>query len=474
MLLPSAIAFIAGMLIAVGVYDVPVVFVLLAAIGFAGVSLIAYRTKNILAILLFPAGILLGISAAEETTMLKSSIPQGRGIYTNLILEITSFPEVLEDETGALRYTVRSHQIKIVGETVSTLYPTQKAHIRGKIYGGKYNGRRYATIYVSDYEGVATIDNGLEVFRWLAEIRKWGTQNALKVQDKTARSVILAMIFGNQSSLDYQSVEAFRQAGVSHLLAISGLNIGIVSLFLVWLLKRFLPDRFAYMGASVGVIAYMIFGGLGAPIVRAGMMFFFFNAMKSIEIESDFLDGIAISALILLTLDPTSIYSPSFLLSYTAIAGIAVWTKPLAKRMRLHGFFGDIMASTAAATIATTPIILYFFHGVSIVTPIANLILIPAFGVYLGICIASYLCSGIGVPVLSGMLERLTEFLWNIFTGIADILSLPEYSYWTIRDFGASEVIAFYALILFAFWGIPYLQRRWLIKKIQPRQEIAE
>ena len=93
------------------------------------------------------------------------------------------------------------------------------------------------------------------------------------------------------------------------------------------------------MGASVGVIAYMIFGGLGAPIVRAGMMFFFFNAMKSIEIESDFLDGIAISALILLTLDPTSIYSPSFLLSYTAIAGIAVWTKPLAKRMRLHGFF---------------------------------------------------------------------------------------------------------------------------------------
>ena len=191
MLLPSAIAFIAGMLIAVGVYDVPVVFVLTCCYR------VCWRFANCIPdkktssqYYFFPAGILLGISAAEETTMLKSSIPQGRGIYTNLILEITSFPEVLEDETGALRYTVRSHQIKIVGETVSTLYPTQKAHIRGKIYGGKYNGRRYATIYVSDYEGVATIDNGLEVFRWLAEIRKWGTQNALKVQDKTARSVI--------------------------------------------------------------------------------------------------------------------------------------------------------------------------------------------------------------------------------------------------------------------------------------------
>ena len=215
--------------------------------------------------------------------------------------------------------------------------------------------------------------------------------------------ILHALILGEQEGIPDRVRENFNRAGVSHLLAISGLHVGIVaSLFffvikLLMKLSEYLLLRFNIIKVSaffsiLPIIGYASIAGFRISTIRATIMILAFTVALLIGRERNLLNILAFAALSILAFDPTSLFDVSFQLSFAAAASILVMV-PMAQALlyrergsemnRFHRFACSItlfVAASAAATAGTAPLIALYFNRLSTLTILSNLFLIPLIG----------------------------------------------------------------------------------------------
>jgi competence protein ComEC len=207
-----------------------------------------------------------------------------------------------------------------------------------------------------------------------------------------------AILIGDRSGIAPATLEQFKATGTMHLLAISGLHMGLLALMIMgalsWLLRRstrlilFLPVwKLTALLAMMPLIGYALIAGFQAPVARALLMTLVFLLAILADRQWNVPSNIAIAALLMLIWQPAQLYTVSFQLSFAAVIAIALllprlWPLFVGDPAATPGarYTGRVLAALAvsiAATAGTLPLVLYYFNRFSPIGPLATLVVEP-------------------------------------------------------------------------------------------------
>jgi len=286
---------------------------------------------------------------------------------------------------------------------------------------------------------------GHSVVRSLHRIRE-GIRAAIEGSGAANTGLLEALITGEKSSISPSVRGDFAATGTAHLLAISGLHVGIVAFFFygifLFILKRSERLMLAYNVKTMALLlsfapalAYAVISGLATSTQRAAVMLAAFVLTMAIGRGRDFVNSLCLAALIILAISPYALYEASFQLSFAAVVGI-VYLVPLMRGLfsrerepdplasprshdRVFGYLRRVFYSRfflpalamAAASIATGPIVAVHFHRASFVGLLANMAVVPI--------------ATLAIPVL--LLGAFVSFVWAsgavLLINMADLLA---------------------------------------------------
>lgn len=260
------------------------------------------------------------------------------------------------------------------------------------------------------------------------------------------------LLLGGSKRMPKDLSEAFQKTGTTHTVAVSGYNVTIVAAFLMWLgiwLGLWRQQVFSF--AVLGIILFVLATGAPASAVRAGIMgSLVIWAMKEGRLANS-TNAIMLAAAIMLFVNPLLLrYDAGFQLSFLATLGI-VYLSPLFEKKFQRGsglsFFKEILFLTIAAQIFVLPVILNSFEKLSLVSPIANLMILPAIPAIMGMGFAAGITGFIFLP-----LGKLAGFLPYILLKAELIIiqwmaNLPWASM-EVKNFGWKYISVYY-LVLF-------------------------
>lgn len=283
-----------------------------------------------------------------------------------------------------------------------------------------------------------------------------------------AREAALArgFVLGEDERIEAATVEDFRRAGLSHLLAVSGQNVALLALLAMPLLALLgMPLRVRLLWIVAAIAVYVPLAGGGPSIVRAGVMGALTLLATFAGRRASRLYALAIAAIVTLAINPRIGADVGWQLSFAAVLGILAIAQPLRRAIAsrlgsgaLRRALAEGVALTIAATLATAPLIAFHFGELSTVSLIANLLALPAVApaMWLG------MLSSIGAQVPGFPAEIPNAIAAPLLAYIATVASWcgrPRWAYLEV-ELGVRGLIASYAALLGALVAVPALLRR--------------
>lgn len=207
------------------------------------------------------------------------------------------------------------------------------------------------------------------------------------------RAFVNALFLGQRQDITADVYQAYKKAGAIHILAISGLHIGILLLILQYVMKPLLyfgHGKFIRLLIILCILwSFAIVAGLSPSVVRAVTMFSLFAIVKGLKRSSNSLNTLAISAFILLLIRPAFCFDVGFQLSYAAVASIII-IKPILDswwsfKNKIANWHLDLLKISIAAQIGVFPLSLYYFHQFPGLFFVTNLVIIPCLMLVLGL-----------------------------------------------------------------------------------------
>ena len=193
-----------------------------------------------------------------------------------------------------------------------------------------------------------------------------------------------AILLGDRSELSYQMKSAFSATGSMHFLAVSGLHVGIIYLFLAFLFPFRANRRLAFLSLFIILIflwTYALLCGMSISVVRAVLMLSFVSVAKYLNKNSNVINTILLSAFILLLVNPYNLFDVGFQLSYVAVLGIVLLypklNSLLTPRFIFSRWIWKVVCLSLSAQIATVGLSIYYFHQFPNYFLLSNLLLFP-------------------------------------------------------------------------------------------------
>lgn len=257
-------------------------------------------------------------------------------------------------------------------------------------------------------------------------------KNILQVSlNEDEQAVAIALILGDKTLLSPETKKQFSSAGAMHVLAVSGLHVGIILEILIFLLGRF-PRFISRSGAMItALVIIWIYAALinfPSSVVRAGLMFSFLVIGRLIGRDNNGLNVLFLSAFIMLLIKPLWIYDIGFQLSYLAMIGILTLYKPIATLFYLKNkWLKKVWEGTAvgiAAQLFTLPVTLYYFHQFPNYFLLTNIGMMVFAGLVLGLGLSLFVFKWI--PIAGSVVATALGFvLLCMITFVAAIDALP-------------------------------------------------
>ncbi|WP_420458476.1 ComEC/Rec2 family competence protein [Neolewinella sp.] len=182
-------------------------------------------------------------------------------------------------------------------------------------------------------------------------------------------AVAAALIMGKKDLLGAEVKSAYADTGAIHVLAVSGLHVGILALIVMQLLRLLVPPRPFWLALRTGLTILLVWyfalvTGLSASVQRAALMVTVVLIGKQLNRNNNIFNLLAIAALVMLLVEPKQLFQVGFQLSFAAVAGIALFTRRLQRLVYLPGKLSvlwDAIAVSTAAQLGTLPLSLYYF-----------------------------------------------------------------------------------------------------------------
>ncbi len=268
----------------------------------------------------------------------------------------------------------------------------------------------------------------------LQSVRKYCQDKLDQIRSENERAIAKALIIGDKRELGHDLKNTFADTGAMHILAVSGLHVGIVY-SMVFLLLSFLPKgRWPSVLRSLLTIAIiwlfaMLAGGLPA-VRRAAVMFSLFEMGRLINRSTYPLNSLGAAAFFFLLIDPNSIYDVGFQLSFLAVAGIITCHKPIEElwtvKHKVGYWFWSLVCVALSAQLFTLPLSLYYFHQFPVYFWLSGLVVVPLAYVILSLGLlylalaAVSLVGDVLLYLLNGALSSLNAFI-NLFHQIPHV-----------------------------------------------------
>ncbi|MFD0991551.1 ComEC/Rec2 family competence protein [Mariniflexile jejuense] len=236
-------------------------------------------------------------------------------------------------------------------------------------------------------------------------------------------AIINALLLGQRQDISEEVYTSYTNAGAIHILAISGLHIGIILLILQYIFKpieRLKHGKLLNAILLVSILwSFAIIAGLSASVTRAVTMFSIVAIAKNLNRPTNIYNTLAISMLVILLFKPMFLFDVGFQLSYLAVFAIVTIDPLLYKLWKtkywLPNLYWHTFTITVSAQFGIIPLSLYYFHQFPSLFFLSNLVIIPLLGLILGF--------GIGIILLS-VLNILPQF---IATGYGYVISLMNW-----------------------------------------------
>ncbi len=262
--------------------------------------------------------------------------------------------------------------------------------------------------------------------------------------------LLTAVLFGRRQQLPGDVETNFRQAGVGHLMAVSGLHVGLVAALVLGMARMIgLRGRLPLLLSITIVFAYAALTGMRPSALRAALMVACALGALLLERERDLPTAISFAALVTLFINPLLLFDPGFQFSYVATLAI-VYISPLLKKLLafvgVPSFLGSIMAVTIAAQIGVLPLSVYYFHHLPVGALFFNLLLLPLMAVLVGLGLTGALAY-LFFPPAGELLLWATRPLLEIMIFITRLSAVPGL-YRAVYPPGAVKLVLFYTVLV--------------------------
>jgi competence protein ComEC len=315
----------------------------------------------------------------------------------------------------------------------------------------------YGQVYV-DTDKILHHTNNQSSLPWYANLRN-EVMAALNKSELSAqpRSMIEALVLGQRQNVDPRVSQSFRDAGVIHILALSGLHIGIILLILRFLTSWILRIPYGRWIQTIFIIfllwCYALLTGMSPSIMRAVTMFSFVAIGLGMNRKASVFHSLTISAFVLLCIDPRLLFQVGFQLSYTAVLSIVLLQPLFASLLpKIKSYIGkflwDVFTVTLSAQIGVALLSIFYFHQFPLSFLLGNMLLLPLLPIIIG---ASLLM--VGLLFMGWEISWFTSSVNIAFQTLIDlVVSISSMENLIIRDLYMEpiEVVLGYAAIICA------------------------
>lgn len=383
------------------------------------------------------------ISSSENKSVLKTSSLNGKKFVTKIL-----FYEKLE----------RGGTYKIIGEFAPPLPAMNEGNFdyaknkkaQGIYALGKINSFRKISQPNIFYKiSNACIDRAKKFYR----------DNLDERNSKLMSSIVLA----DRSLMEESEKDRFNTLGMSHILAVSGLHIGVLVLFLEGIIKGLTKNKKLTDILVTGLIFFYIVT-IGMPIsaLRAFLFYLLYKANIYLKKDLDLKKIYFLSLSIILFINPMAIYSTSLLMSYGAIFGLIFVYPVLNSRLAGSGLVKKSFVGTSSVIISLFPLINYYFDGFSLLVFAANLLIVPIYSVIITLGFI------MGLGIFPGFLGKVLNILMNATFGLESLFAAKGSIFLALKAFKFDYIFVYYILLLLI------LNRHKLREIIEPNLKIIE
>ena len=346
----------------------------------------------------------------------------------------------------------------------------------------------YALGWVKEGSRIEVVDRegGNYIFRGIAQLKTRMLSFVERYSPQPQGAILKAMVLGDKGFLDRGTKQLFRDAGIAHLLVVSGLHVGFVALAFIVLvhpLLRFVrfhfladwpyvlrPRKLAIGLSLFPIIFYSLLVGGGYATLRATITALVFLLILLQDRPKDLYSATAFAALLLLIWQPYGLFDPGFQLSFVAVLAIAHIISRISSAYKkgnstqraenrledkanssglFPAFLFPYILVALFTSLATYPLTAYYFHQVSLVAPLANMAIIPLGSVVVPLGLAACGAALVWEPLAQILLQVNILILSGILYLAKLFISLPGAS-WRIPTPSLLSMLAFYLLLFTA------------------------
>lgn len=271
--------------------------------------------------------------------------------------------------------------------------------------------------------------------------------------------ILSALTLGYRKSIDPEIKQVFAVTGASHVLAVSGLHVGIVYLFITLVfgfLKKGRMSRIIFFILSVTSLwSFAFITGLSPSVQRAALMFTVVAAGENLHRPTNIYNTLAASAFILMVFNPNLFFDAGFELSYAAVLGIVYFQPRLVSLFhpgnRLVNYLWGLFTVSVAAQITTFPLSASYFHQFPVYFWMSNLVVIPAAFVFIMLGIVILVTSPL--PAIPAFIATVAGYLVKgVYFLLQQIGSLPGSLVAGFRFPFSYAVVTFFLLMFLLFF----------------------
>ena len=263
------------------------------------------------------------------------------------------------------------------------------------------------------------------------------------------------IILADRTEMDRETVEDFSKSGLVHILAISGSHMAIIFWLILLLLKPIFPANFRNVPIVISLIfiwLFAIFIDFGSSVIRSCIMITAYYFYVLLQRKPDLLHAMAISGLAILIFDTNQLFDVGFQLSFIAVFGIFWLNEPILKYLpkpknTVQNFLVNVVSISIAAQLATLPLVIYYFHQYSLISVIANLVVIPFSEVIIIFALLMTILLGFGLEI--SWLNTLYDSGVQLVLKVIHFFASLDVFFFKNIPMHWSEVIVLFSMIYF-------------------------
>lgn len=266
-----------------------------------------------------------------------------------------------------------------------------------------------------------------------------------------------ALLIGYKDDLDKTLVQSYTNTGVVHVIAISGLHLGLIYWLLLWLVRP-IPKKLRWLRPVLiltGLWLFSLLAGAQPSVIRSAVMFTCIVLGNSFERKTSIFNTLALSAFILLCYNPYWLWDVGFQLSYAAVLSIVIFMRPIYNwfyiKNKTLDFLWKLNAITIAAQILTLPVSIYHFHQFPNYFLLTNFLAVPLSSlVLLG---EIFLCAVSFIPVVATLIGKILSWLIWLLNSYVERIELLPFSLWDGLQISITQSVLLAATAAcFGYW----------------------